>query len=160
MNRPERLFLRVLQCFSLLLLLTAALAGLMLFSCQSAQAAENESRVPGVLEYARKYGEEKKRAESAQGGSKKTEQQPRAIRKQSVNAVPAESELRRRLRQQEVMLEQVRRENRQLRQQREKQTEVTAGEDGQKTEQLQKQVVALSAELKQLQVSQESAVEE
>ncbi|HDN6545884.1 TPA: FKBP-type peptidyl-prolyl cis-trans isomerase [Salmonella enterica subsp. enterica serovar Chester] len=149
-----------MQFFSLLLILVVALAGGMLFSCQSAQAAENDSRVPGVLEYARKYGEEKQKAETAQSEGKKTEQHPQVMRKESTNTVPAESELRRRLRQQEVMLEQVRRENRQLRHQREKQTKVAAWEDGQKKELLEKQVEALSAELKQLQMSKKSAVEE
>ncbi|AXC84557.1 peptidylprolyl isomerase [Salmonella enterica subsp. salamae] len=156
MNRPERFFLRMLQFFSLLLILAVALAGGMLISCQSAQAAENGSRIPGVLEYARKYGEEKQKAAATQSGGKKAEQRPQAVRKESANKVPSETRLRQRLRQQEVMLEQIRRENRQLRQQWAKKAGAVSGENGM----LQKQIVTLSAELKQLQVVQKSAQEE
>ncbi|EAO6410007.1 peptidylprolyl isomerase [Salmonella enterica] len=156
MNRAEYFFLRLLQFFSLLLVMAVALAGVILFSCQSTQAAENDSRVPGVLEYARKYGEEKQKAEAVQSEGKKTEQHPQTIKKKSANTVPAERELRRLLRQQEVMLEQIRRENRQLRQQQAKQTVAAPDEE----RALQKQVMILSAERNQLQAMQKSTYEE
>lgn len=160
MNKAERVFSGILKGCSLLLVVSMALLGLMLFSCQSAHAADDDSRVPGVLEYARKYGEEKQRPEAGQGEANKATSQSKVIGKAKINMAPAESELRRRLRQQEVILEQIRRENRQLRQQRVKHAEVAAGENAQKVGQLQKQLVSLSAELKQLQAVQKSGQEE
>ncbi|EBG3215782.1 peptidylprolyl isomerase [Salmonella enterica subsp. enterica] len=159
MNKPEQVFLRILHCFSLVFVFGVILAILMLLSCLSVQATENTSRIPGVLEYARKYGEEKQRTDADQGKAKKMEQRSQTIKKKNVNP-PAESELRRRLRQQEVMLEQIRQENRQLRLKYKERTDVFPSDERQKTEMLQKQVVTLGAELKQLQENHKSGQDE
>lgn len=114
MNKPEHVFLKILHSASLLFLLGLIMAILLLFSCRSAIAAENASQLPGVLEYARKYGEEKQKADVQHEGGKNFKHPPQTIKKR--NVIPtAESELRRKLRQQEVILDQIRQENHQLR---------------------------------------------
>lgn len=161
MNKPEEVFLIILQRISLLLVIGVIVLILMLLSCQPAQAVANDSRLPGVLEYARKYGEEKQKEKSDthQGREKGTDQRPKTTRKNSVNP-PTESEMRRRLRQVEVVLEQVRQENRQLRQKYKESPDMLTTHERQKAEMLQKQVVTLGAELKQLREDHKSGQDE
>ncbi|MBC6504423.1 peptidylprolyl isomerase [Citrobacter freundii] len=159
MNKPEHVFLKILHSASLLFLLGLIIAILLLFSCRSAIAAENASRLPGVLEYARKYGEEKQKADVQHEGGKNFKHPPQTIKKR--NVIPtAESELRRKLRQQEVILDQIRQENHQLRLKFKESTDVDTCHEQQKKNLLKKQVVTLSAELNKLRENIKSGQEE
>ncbi|EEC4901399.1 peptidylprolyl isomerase [Salmonella enterica subsp. enterica] len=112
-----------------------------------------------MLEYARKYGEEKQKADVQHGGGKNIKHPPQTIKKRNVTPT-VESELRRQLRQQEVILDQIRRDNHQLRLKFKESADVDTSHEQQKTDLLKKQVVTLGAELKKLQENIKSGQKE
>jgi len=138
MNKRKVFFSRCV-CFSVFYALIIIFSG-----CQFTYASGNDSHIPGVLEYALKYGSEKQKEKS--DAEKSSSQQRRKSQTLATESIISESQLRRRSRQQEIMLEQVRRENQRLRQ--EKQKAIISKDQQQKNNELQSHIDDLQNELK------------